>query len=45
MARGDDAIANAQQALKDQGFYYGRLPGIRMQIPLPQSGVTKFGTA
>jgi len=27
LARGDQAIENAQQALKDQGFYYGEITG------------------
>ena len=27
MARADEAIANTQQALKDQGFYYGEITG------------------
>ena len=27
VARADEAIANAQQALKDQGFYYGEITG------------------
>ena len=27
VARADEAIANTQQALKDQGFYYGQITG------------------
>ena len=45
VARADDAIANAQQALKNRDFIMARLPGVKMQILLRQSGVIKFGTA